>query len=144
MPLEYDNRLIPHAKALRKGMTKQERHLWYDYLSTCPIRFQRQKSIDRFIVDFYSHQARLAVELDGSQHYMPENMEYDRMRTAKLESYGILVLRFTNADIDSRFAAVCEVILEKVRERSNRPFILMVTLSAACGRFSRELSPAGD
>lgn len=118
MPLKYDKQLIPRAKELRKGMTRQERHLWYDFLSAYPVRFQRQKTAARYIVDFYCHQASLAVELDGSQHYSQEALEYDRTRTATLEACGIAVLRFTNKDIDDNFPGVCQVIEQKVKERA--------------------------
>ncbi len=50
-------------------MTKEERHLWYDFLRTYPVRFLRQKVIDNYVVDFYCNEARLVIELDGSQHY---------------------------------------------------------------------------
>ena len=65
MSLPYQGKLIPRAKELRKGATKQENHLWYDFLRGYPMRFQRQKTIDGFIADFYCHVARLVVEVDG-------------------------------------------------------------------------------
>jgi very-short-patch-repair endonuclease len=78
-------------------------------------------------VDFYCHQANLAIELDGSQHYSEESMEYDRVRTATLEECGIAVLRFTNRDIDDNFEGVCQVIEHKVEERGNGPFCSIAT-----------------
>ncbi len=69
MSLEYNKKLIPRAKELRKNMTKQENHLWYDFLRIYPVRFQRQKTIDNYIADFYCHKAKLIIELDGSQHF---------------------------------------------------------------------------
>ena len=93
MPLEYDKRLVPCARMLRKEMTRQERHLWYDFLSAYPVRFQRQKTISRYIVDFYCHKAKLAVELDGSQHYPQDSIAYDQRRSAALNAQGIRVLR---------------------------------------------------
>lgn len=117
MPLVYDKRLVPYARLLRKELTRQERHLWYDFLSTYSVRFQRQKTIGQFIVDFYCHQAKLAVELDGSQHYTPESMEYDLRSSEALNAQGVKVLRFTNTDIERNFASVCEVICQEVTER---------------------------
>lgn len=114
MPLEYDKRLISRARELRKEMTRQERHLWYDFLAMYPVRFQRQKTIGCYIVDFYCHIAKLAVELDGSQHYSQASMEYDLRRSAVLKAQGIKVLRFTNLDIDRNFVEVCEVIRQAV------------------------------
>ena len=110
MPLEYNGKLIPRAKELRKNATKEENHLWYDFLRTYPIRFQRQKTIADFIVDFYCHQAKLVVELDGSQHYTEQGMAYDKERSQILEGMGLKILRYTNLDIKYRFEAVCEDI----------------------------------
>lgn len=110
MSLDYDKKLIPLAKQLRKNATPQENKLWYLFLRTFPIRFQRQKVIDGYIVDFYCHQARLVIELDGSQHYTPESMQYDAQRSAVLAGHRLQVLRFTNQDIDRQFAGVCTAI----------------------------------
>lgn len=117
MSLPYKSGLIPRAKELRKNATAQENHLWYDYLHTYPVRFQRQKAIDSFIVDFYCHAAKLVIELDGAQHYEPQGQAYDAERTAILERYGLEVLRFSNRDIDAAFHAVCEQIDEIVQRR---------------------------
>lgn len=91
-------------------MTPQERRLWYCFLKTYPCKFYRQRIIDRYIVDFYCAEARLVVELDGSQHYSKEGMEYDAKRTEVLEMKGLKVLRFTNSDIDLHFQQSCETI----------------------------------
>ena len=53
MSLSYNKKLIPRAKELRRNMTQQEKHLWYDFLAKYPVRFQRQKTIGNFIVDFF-------------------------------------------------------------------------------------------
>ncbi len=115
--LDYNKKLIPRAKELRKNMTKQEKHLWYDFLCTYPIRFQRQKTIDNFIVDFYCHKAKLIIEVDGSQHYTEDGIEYDSIRTQILEKYDLEVIRFSNNEIDRHFNAVCTAINGKVQER---------------------------
>ena len=117
MSLPYKKELIPRAKELRKNATPQENHLWYDFLRSYPVRFQRQKTIRSFIADFYCHAAKLVVEIDGSQHYEPQGLAYDAERTAVLEQYGLLVLRFSNRDIETRFQAVCEQINQVVKER---------------------------
>ena len=117
MSLEYNKNLIPRAKELRKNATPQENELWYKFLRTYPIRFQRQKTIGQFIVDFYCHEARLAIELDGSQHFTPEGITHDEARTATINTLGVTVLRFTNRDVDSQFRAVCTQIDAAVRER---------------------------
>ncbi len=117
MSLEYNKNLIPFAKSLRKNATPQENHLWYDFLRRCKPRFQRQKAIDGYIADFYCHEAKLVIELDGSQHFTPEGMTYDEARTRVLNAYGLMVLRFTNREIDSEFRAVCTRIDAAVHER---------------------------
>ena len=113
--LPYNHKLISRAKELRKDATEQEKSLWYKYLSQYPIRFQRQKTIGRFIADFYCAKAKLTIELDGSQHFSNEGKAYDESRTAGLEEYGITVIRFSNAEVDRRFESVCEVIDKTVR-----------------------------
>lgn len=118
MSLEYNKNLIPRAKELRKNATPQENELWYKFLRTYPIRFQRQKTIGQFIVDFYCHEAKLAIELDGSQHFTPEGITHDEARTAAINTFGVEVLRFTNRDIDSEFRSVCTQIDAVVRHRT--------------------------
>ena len=98
-------------------MTKEERRLWYDYLHTYPHRFRRQVTMGNYIVDFYCAAAKLVVELDGSQHYEPEGLEYDRHRTAYLEGLGLYVLRFYNTDVKRNLRGVCEQIDRVVAER---------------------------
>ena len=105
----------PLAKTLRKEMTPWERKLWYRFLRTYPVRFQRQKCIDNYIVDFYCFRAKLVIELDGSGHYFPEKEDQDRKRTKVLENYGLKVLRFSNTDIDKNFYGVCTVIDSEVK-----------------------------
>ena len=117
MSLPYQEKLIPRAKELRKNATKQENHLWYDFLCRYPVRFQRQKTIDHFIADFYCHAAKLIIELDGSQHYNEQGLVRDKERTAILAEYGVEVLRFSNLDIDHNFEGVCKVIDLTVRKR---------------------------
>ena len=110
MSLDYNKNNIVLAKNLRKNATKQENHLWYDFLSKYEVRFQRQKAIDNFIADFYCHQARLIIEIDGSQHYTEEGREKDEIRTEVLEEYGLTVIRFTNHQINTNFRGVCDYI----------------------------------
>ena len=98
------------ASELRKNMTRHERHLWYDFLMTYKYRWRRQQIINTFIADFYCAKAMLAIELDGSQHYDKGNMLYDKKRTQKINEYNIIVLRFSNKEIDRRFKEVCETI----------------------------------
>ena len=118
MSLPYEHRLIERAQKLRKEMTRQERHLWYDFLRYYPARFQRQKTIGSYIVDFYCHQAKLVVELDGSQHYEENVSIYDLHRTHYFNERGLTVLRFANTDVDKRFESVCMEIDKTLREKN--------------------------
>ena len=113
----YNHTNVKHAKKLRKEMTPWERKLWYLFLKNYPIRFQRQKCIDNFIVDFYCSRAKVVIELDGSGHYMPKAEEQDQCRTNILENYGLKVLRICNKDIDNNFYGVCTVIDEEIKAR---------------------------
>ena len=115
---EYNKANIPLAKTLRKNMTPWERKLWYDYLRQYPVRFQRQKAIGNYIVDFYCAKAKLVIEIDGAQHYTPQGKNHDRLRTEALQKYDLMVLRFSNNDVDSRFNYVCNTIDAVIRERS--------------------------
>ena len=110
MQSKYNKQLIPLAKQLRKEMTKEERHLWYDFLRTHPARFSRQKVLGKYIADFYSAQGKLIIELDGSQHYEDSNIAKDAERTAFLEGYGLKIIRIPNNEVSSNFRGVCEYI----------------------------------
>ena len=110
MNYQHNPKLTPIAKVLRKNMTKQERHLWYDFLRGHPMRFTRQKVLGKYIADFYSAQAKLVIELDGSQHYELNEEEKDAQRTAFLEGYGLKVRRIPNNAVMENFRGVCEYI----------------------------------
>ena len=114
--LKYNKDLIVYAKELRKNMTPWEMKLWNWFLREYPIRFQRQKVIDNYIVDFYCAKARLVIELDGGGHYTDEQMQYDATRTKILEKYGLKVLRICNLEIDNNFYQVCEYIDREVKQ----------------------------
>ena len=98
-------------------MTKEERRLWYEYLHNYPYRFRRQVTVGKYILDFYCATARLAVELDGSQHCEPAQLLYDEQRTAYLDSIGIYVLRFSNLDVLQNLRGVCRQIDMIISER---------------------------
>ena len=116
MQSKHNQQLVPFAKQLRKEMTKEERHLWYDFLRNHPIRFSRQKVLGKYIADFYSAEAKLVIELDGSQHYEDINAEKDAERTAFLEGYGLTVIRIPNNEVMRNFCGVCEHINAAVRQ----------------------------
>lgn len=104
------------SQNLRCNMTREECHLWYDFLCMLPQRFKRQVPVRRYILDFYCPSCRLSVELDGAQHYEPEQLTYDRQRTKILSQEGIRELRFTNREIHENFYGVCEKIRQVLEE----------------------------
>jgi len=110
MPSKHNKQLVTLAKKLRKEMTKEERHLWYDFLRDYQVRFMRQKILGQYIADFYCAKARIVIELDGSQHYEDENLERDQQRTLFLQQYGLHVIRISNQEINTNFLGVCEYI----------------------------------
>ena len=115
--MKMDKRTLRNSQYLRKNMTKEERHLWYDFLKTYPVQFKRQVPIGSYIVDFYCDKAKLVLELDGSQHCEPEAVEYDRKRTFFLEEKGLYVFRLSNLDVMRNFHGVCEAVDMAVMDR---------------------------
>jgi len=113
----YNHKMLEQVRNLRREMTRQEKHLWYDFLRFHPEKLYRQRSIDRYIVDFYCSKARLVIELDGSQHYTEDGQKYDTIRTDVLERYGLSVIRFSNREIDECFESVCMLIDQHVKQK---------------------------
>ena len=116
MESKHNKNLVPIAKNLRKNMTKEERHLWYEFLRNYPVRFSRQKILGKYIVDFYCAKAKLVLELDGSQHYEEKGIKEDTQRTEFLKDYGLTVIRIPNNEINNNFYGVCEYIDEVVKK----------------------------
>ncbi len=110
----YNKKLKAFSQKLRKEMTKEEKHLWYDFLKTLPCTFNRQKVIGDYIVDFYCATSKIVIEIDGWQHGTEENSEYDSVRTEYLESLGLKVLRYSNKDIHKKFNYICADILKNL------------------------------
>ena len=119
--MQHNTKLTPFAQKLRKNMTKEERRLWYEYLRDYPYQFRRQVTFGNYILDFYCAAAKLAIELDGSQHYEPEGQRYDAQRSAYLRRIGIQVLRFSNTEVLQNLTGVCQAIDMAVAERINAP-----------------------
>ena len=115
MFIPYDSRLKKNARALRGDMTPQERRLWYTFLRAYPVKFYRQRIVGNYIVDFYCPRAALAVELDGSQHFESSGVRHDMRRDAELTAMGLLVLRFSNEEVNRNFSAVCAEIDRHVK-----------------------------
>ena len=112
MPYEYNKELTGNSKALRKNMTPEEKHLWYDFLKLLPITVNRQKTIGSYIVDFYIHSKKLVIELDGRQHTSIEHKVKDEIRDKYLSDNGLTVLRYDNKAVNNEFSFVCEDILK--------------------------------
>ena len=106
----HNKALIPNARTLRRNMTKEERHLWYDFLRNHPAKVVRQRVFGNYIVDFYCAAANLVIELDGSQHYEPSAAEKDAQRTAYLQEHGLTVIRIPNNEVMQNFRGVCEYL----------------------------------
>ena len=117
MKYYYNGDLQIIARDLRKRMTKQERHLWYDFLKSYEHQFYRQRIIDRFIADFYCPAAKLVIELDGGQHYDDIMMVEDKQRTSIIKQYGVDVIRIPNNEVDSNFYNVCTYLDNIIKER---------------------------
>ncbi|MBR2639163.1 MAG: endonuclease domain-containing protein [Oscillospiraceae bacterium] len=121
MNYRHNPKLTDNARELRKNMTKEEKHLWYDFLKNYPERFLRQKVIDDYIADFYCHKARLVIELDGSQHYTKDGLLKDIIRTEKFEKRNLTVMRIPNGEINRNFEGICMFIDEFVKESLRQP-----------------------
>ena len=107
--------LLQNARDMRHEMTRQERHLWFDFLQSLPQTVRRQKVFGTYIVDFYIASHKLVIELDGSQHFEDAGKNYDERRDAFLRILGLTVLRFANSDVDKNFRGVCEEILQHLQ-----------------------------
>ena len=114
MSYKYDKNLVPFARDLRKNMTPEEKHLWYDFLKKLPITVNRQKNIGNYIVDFFISTKNIAIELDGKGHGESVQLEKDKTRDEELSKVGITVLRYKNTDINKNFNGVCRDILRRL------------------------------
>ena len=110
----YNKDLISNAQTLRKNMTPEEKHLWYDFLKRLPVQAHRQYNIGNYIVDFYIPKKKLVIEIDGIQHLTKENQEKDRARDEFLKKEGLVVLRFSNESLRKNFTDVCQIILNRI------------------------------
>ena len=120
MQRKHNKTIVPLAKVLRKEMTKEEKHLWYDFLCKYPVRFSRQKVLGKYIADFYCADAKIIIELDGSGHYTEDGKTHDAERTSFLEGYGLTVVRIPNTEINRNFRGVCEYIEGIVKNSMNK------------------------
>ena len=119
---KHNSKLTKHSQRLRKEMTAEEKKLWYQFLKQLPLTVHRQKVIGKYIADFYCAKAALVIELDGTQHFETDGQKADAERDAYFRSLGIIVLRYSNRQINQEFSRVCEDILQH-----------LTTSSTACG-----------
>lgn len=107
------------ARLLRKHMTSSEKILWQVLRKKrlSGLIFRRQHPVGRFIVDFYCHQAKLVIEVDGNIHNTLQNIEYDENRTFELEIFGLKVIRFKNEEISNNLGNVLKTIENEINTR---------------------------
>ena len=114
---KYKHKNLIIAKNLRRNLTPWELKLWLNCLKHMPYKFYKQRPIGNYILDFYCAKAKLAIELDGSQHYYAQNKKYDCERTCFLEKQGIKVLRFDNIDVDKNIDGIYQIIIAEINQR---------------------------
>ena len=104
------------AIELRNNMTQAEHVLWEELRKkeNFKVRFKRQHPIDIFVVDFYCHKFKLAIEVDGDIHLREDIKEHDDGRSAEIESFGIKILRFTNKEVLENMEMVKKQILDEI------------------------------
>lgn len=108
---KYNGNNHDNALTMRRNMTKEECHLWFDFLSFHTYKWRRQKMLGNYILDFYCPKLKLAIELDGNQHRnSDEAIEKDNERTGYIRAQGIRLIRFSNLDVMHNFSSVCEYI----------------------------------
>ena len=112
--IPYNKKLVSNARTLRKNMTPEEKHLWYDFLRRLPLNVRRQHNIENYIVDFYIAEKKIVIELDGRQHLSPEHKQADEQRERDLASWNITVLRYSNDSVRNNFTAVTAEILRHI------------------------------
>ncbi len=118
--IPYNKNLVSNAKVLRKNMTPEEKHLWYDFLKRLPFNVRRQHNIENYIVDFYVAEKKTVIEIDGRQHLLLEHKLADEERDKTLASWGIKVLRYSNDSINRKFKSVeADILKEFGLEYSN-------------------------
>ena len=112
--IPYNKKLVSNARSLRKNMTPEEKHLWYDFLKRLPCNVRRQHNIGNYIVDFYIAEKKIVIEIDGVQHWTTEHRSADEVRDRDLLSWGIKVLRYSNDSLRNNFSGVTVDILKNL------------------------------
>ncbi|MBO5882912.1 MAG: DUF559 domain-containing protein [Clostridia bacterium] len=112
--IPYNRKIVSTARTLRKNMTPEEKHLWYDLLKLLPFNVRRQHNIENYIVDFYIAEKKIVIEVDGRQHLLPQHLEADAQRDNALSKWNITVLRYSNDSIQNNFSEVTADILKNI------------------------------
>lgn len=123
------NNEIEKRRLLRQNITQAEKLIWHKVrdrqLENC--KFRRQYSVDKFVIDFYSPELKLAIEIDGNSHFEDGAAEYDQARQEFMESVGIKFIRFTNNDVYGNLSGVLESIIQNIRDlRTSPPAPLLI------------------
>jgi very-short-patch-repair endonuclease len=120
--LRYNEGLKNKARHLRKNMTDSERALWSRLRGKqlLGVQFYRQKPIGDYVVDFYAPQAKLVIEIDGSQHSQNGVLEKDKERDRYMAGLGLEVMRFNSREVLTNTEEVVEVIQRKMRTSLSR------------------------
>ena len=115
--LPYNKKLTTLARENRKNPTPTETKIWNEVLRMrqfADYKFLRQKPLAGYIVDFYCSELRLVIEIDGDSH--AETVEYDAERSRILQSLGLNVVRFTNAEVFQNIEGVYDDLIEKIEK----------------------------
>ena len=104
-------------------MTSEEKRLWYDFLKNHDFKFSRQKVVGKYILDFYCSKLKLAIEIDGIQHNLPDIKKHDFQRTADLAKMGIRVFRLSNEIVNNDFSKACNLINNQINLLLERTLI---------------------
>jgi len=123
MYLKLSAAILANARSLREQQTDAEKLLWLLLRDRrlAGFKFRRQHPLGRYIIDFYCHEAKLAIELDGGGHNEEASIEYDTLRSLEIENAGIRVIRFWNNEVLNDTAAVLESVYQLLQERAVKP-----------------------
>ena len=114
--------LYEYAKQMRRNSTQEEEALWHKLKNkqVAGLKFRRQHPIDKFIADFYCHEKKLVIELDGNIHNQKEQASLDKGRTETMNEFGITVLRFKNEEIINNIEDVVSQIIKVVSDNDKK------------------------
>lgn len=114
----YSQNLIPVARKLRREMSDAEKKHWSVLRGKqLGSKFRRQVPFGKYVLDFYCHEEKLDIELDGSQHYTEEGKACDTIRDQRLQEQGIEVVRFSNLEVLQNIDSVMDVIMGMLAKR---------------------------